>query len=119
MDAYNEATAKPYGYLLVDCKPQTQDTDRLLANALTETTVPDLYSLVKPPNTLHGPISSPVVNLPLVSTQVVNVPVVEEIMPLSDTTKWYKRKNAAANTSLLTKVSGSPRSARARVSSGC
>ena len=34
MEEYKRATAKPYGYLVVDLKPDTPEHDRLKANIL-------------------------------------------------------------------------------------
>ena len=42
MDVYNEAVAKPYGYLVVDNKANTKEEDRLRANCINPGNPPDL-----------------------------------------------------------------------------
>ena len=37
MDIYKAATDKPYGYLVIDIKPGTSDTDRFQPNVLEST----------------------------------------------------------------------------------
>ena len=47
MDAYNDATAKPYGYLLLDLRSTTNDANRLRTNIFPDDVIGYVYRPVR------------------------------------------------------------------------